>query len=170
MLIALSLVSRDNPCADALRCSAISGPRAYAPPSVGWVSAGRRAWMSASPTPRVGGNKVCENRITADDAVRLLSMVVSEPRVSEERQRVLPNCVLNSRMPAHLGDRYRIGHKTGTLTPHGVVNDVGFVHLPAGVLSLAFLTSQERSVATASQDIAAITRDIVHLTDERLIP
>ncbi len=94
------------------------------------------------------------NVLTADDAVRLMSVVRDDPRYCDLAL-ALKNNLRNNRMPALLPEHVAVIHKTGTL--EGVANDVGIVQDERVEFIAAFLTDNQPDPIGTSNDIARCT-------------
>ena len=100
------------------------------------------------------GPKNRVNILTADDTVRLLSVVKDDPHYAD-LVLALKNNLRNNRMPALLPEHVAVIHKTGSLD--GVSNDAGIVQDDQVEFIVAFFTEGQSDPIQASTDIASCT-------------
>ena len=103
-----------------------------------------------------------ENTISANDAILLLRSVANDRRLSL-LEKAMANNVLKTRIPALLGARFRVSHKTGTYLKPRACNDIGIVWLPDAPFLISFLTEAQEDIGDTSQDIARCTHNLVRL-------
>ena len=113
--------------------------------------------MAAGFTDEELGPRNRVNILTADAAVRLMSVLRSDP-LYVDLMTGLKNNLRNNRIPALLPDHVSVFHKTGSLD--GVANDVGIVQDDEVDFVLAFLSDRQSDTAQTSNDIAACSAQV----------
>lgn len=71
----------------------------------------------------------------------------------------------NDKIPALLPATIKVAHKTGELT--GILHDGGIVYGEKGAYIVCIMTNTNKDVATASKDIAAISKTIYQFLNEK---
>lgn len=106
------------------------------------------------------------NRLTAEDAIRIVAAIHENP-IYRPLERAMENNLRNGRMPALLDEDVTVAHKTGSLD--GVVNDVGYVSRGQIAFYAAFLTEHQDDVLQTERAIAETTQAIVAVLNHKTL-
>jgi beta-lactamase class A len=121
------------------------------------IGCGPRCVMAAGFSEGELGSRNRANVLTADAAVRLFSVVKTEPAYADLFL-ALKNNLRNNRIPALLPEHVSVIHKTGSLD--GVANDAGIVQDDKVDFTVAFLTDRQPDPIKTSYDIASCSLEL----------
>jgi beta-lactamase class A len=153
----IALITSDNPLAVYLQTLANFGDVNSLLEEIGCGSPCR---MGAGFSEEELGPKNRVNILTADAAVHLLSVLITEPFYADLAV-ALKNNLRNNRIPALLPEHVSVIHKTGSLD--GVANDVGIVHDDKVDFTVAFLTDKQADPIRTSNDISDCSLKLFNL-------